>query len=59
MKHKLALRASLTGSVFMDDVHISNDSLLPKAKGLGGPFTCLNSARYMQHSINPFPINIR
>ena len=45
MKNKLALRASLTGSVFLDDVRVSNDSLLPKVKGLGGPFACLNSAR--------------
>jgi len=46
IKHKLALRASLTGSIFLDNVHVSTDALLPKAKGLGGPFTCLNSARY-------------
>lgn len=45
MKNKLALRASITGSIFLDDVQVSNDSLLPKAKGLGGPFACLNSAR--------------
>ncbi|KAF8526067.1 acyl-CoA dehydrogenase domain-containing protein [Hysterangium stoloniferum] len=46
IKNKLSLRASLTGSIFMDDVRISNDGVLPKTKGLGGPFTCLNSARY-------------
>lgn len=36
----------MTGSIFLDNVHVSTDALLPKAKGLGGPFTCLNSARY-------------
>ncbi|GJJ08478.1 hypothetical protein Clacol_002696 [Clathrus columnatus] len=46
IKHKLALRASLTGSIFMDEVYIGRDALLPHAKGLAGPFTCLNSARY-------------
>lgn len=46
IKHKLALRASLTGSIFMDEVRVGNDALLPGAKGLGAPFTCLNSARY-------------
>ena len=45
MKNKLSLRASLTGSIFLDDVHVPQDSLLPKVKGLGGPFACLNSAR--------------
>lgn len=45
IKHKLALRASLTGSVFLDEVHVSTAALLPNAKGLGGPFTCLNNAR--------------
>ncbi|KAF8891800.1 glutaryl-CoA dehydrogenase [Infundibulicybe gibba] len=46
IKNKIALRVSLTGSVFMDSVHVSHDSLLPKTKGLGSPFSCLNSARY-------------
>lgn len=30
----------------MDEVRVGNDALLPGAKGLGAPFTCLNSARY-------------
>ncbi|EKD00344.1 Glutaryl-CoA dehydrogenase [Trichosporon asahii var. asahii CBS 8904] len=44
--HKLALRASVTGSVFMDSVKVGEDALLPKSNGLGAPFSCLNSARY-------------
>ncbi|KAF9071633.1 acyl-CoA dehydrogenase NM domain-like protein [Rhodocollybia butyracea] len=46
IKNKISLRVSLTGSVFMDNVHVSQDALLPKSKGLGAPFSCLNSARY-------------
>lgn len=46
IKNKLALRCSITGSVFMDNVNVGHDALLPKAKGLGGPFGCLNSARF-------------
>ncbi|KAJ7668661.1 glutaryl-CoA dehydrogenase [Mycena polygramma] len=46
IKNKIALRVSLTGSIFMDSVHVSQDALLPESKGLGSPFSCLNSARY-------------
>jgi glutaryl-CoA dehydrogenase len=46
IKNKVALRASLTGSIFMDAVRVDHDSLLPKTKGLGSAFECLNSARY-------------
>ncbi|KAJ6495813.1 acyl-CoA dehydrogenase NM domain-like protein [Mycena vitilis] len=46
IKNKIALRVSLTGSIFLDSVHVSQDALLPKSKGLGSPFSCLNSARY-------------
>ncbi|KAF7296093.1 Glutaryl-CoA dehydrogenase [Mycena kentingensis (nom. inval.)] len=46
IKNKIALRASITGSIFMDSVRVGQDALLPKARGLGGPFACLNSARY-------------
>ncbi|KAG8992791.1 hypothetical protein FRB90_000902 [Tulasnella sp. 427] len=46
IKNKLALRASITGSVFMDNVRVSQSSLLPKSLGLGSPFSCLSSARY-------------
>ncbi|MDC0404136.1 acyl-CoA dehydrogenase [Porticoccaceae bacterium] len=43
---KLALRASVTGEIVMDDVLVSDDHLLPNVEGLKGPFGCLNSARY-------------
>jgi glutaryl-CoA dehydrogenase len=43
---KFSLRASITGMIFMDDVHIPASAMLPKVKGLGGPFGCLNNARY-------------
>nr|XP_019009379.1 glutaryl-CoA dehydrogenase [Kwoniella pini CBS 10737]OCF48160.1 glutaryl-CoA dehydrogenase [Kwoniella pini CBS 10737] len=46
IKNKLALRASITGSVFMEDVKIPSDAILPKSGGLGSPFSCLNNARY-------------
>ncbi|MBV1928491.1 MAG: acyl-CoA dehydrogenase family protein, partial [Gammaproteobacteria bacterium] len=42
---KLALRASVTGEIVMDEVFVSEDHLLPNVKGLKGPFGCLNSAR--------------
>jgi glutaryl-CoA dehydrogenase len=44
--NKLALRASITGSIFMDDVKAPHDALMPNAVGLGAAFACLNSARY-------------
>ena len=47
IKNKVALRASVTGSIFMDSVRVPHDALLPKSKGLGAPFSCLNSARYV------------
>jgi glutaryl-CoA dehydrogenase len=43
---KLSLRASITGEVVMDNVEVGEDALLPGARGLGGPFGCLNRARY-------------
>ena len=43
---KLSLRASATGQVVMENVFCSEDKVLPKVSGLGGPFQCLNSARY-------------
>ncbi|WWC95801.1 hypothetical protein V866_002667 [Kwoniella sp. B9012] len=46
IKNKLALRASITGSIFMDNVKIPSDAILPKSSGLGSPFSCLNNARY-------------
>ncbi|MBL4614093.1 MAG: acyl-CoA dehydrogenase [Magnetovibrio sp.] len=43
---KLSLRASITGEIVMDGVDVPQENLLPNAKGLGGPFGCLNKARY-------------
>jgi glutaryl-CoA dehydrogenase len=43
---KVGLRTSVTGQIVMDEVWVPEDSLLPGAAGLKGPFTCLNSARY-------------
>ena len=43
---KFALRASATGMIFMDQVFISEDKVLPNVQSFKGPFTCLNSARY-------------
>ena len=43
---KLALRASITGEIVMDEVFVSEDQLLPNVEGLKGPFGCLNNARY-------------
>jgi glutaryl-CoA dehydrogenase len=43
---KVSLRASTTGGIVMDDVHVSEDALLPDVQGLKGPFGCLNRARY-------------
>jgi len=43
---KLSLRASITGEIVLDDVEVGEEALLPGAEGLGGPFGCLNSARY-------------
>jgi glutaryl-CoA dehydrogenase len=43
---KFSLRASITGMIFMDDVKVPAANMLPKAKGLSGPFGCLNNARY-------------
>lgn len=46
IKHKLALRCSATGSIFMDNVKVGHDAILPHGSGMGAPFSCLNSARY-------------
>ncbi|PID46487.1 MAG: acyl-CoA dehydrogenase [Proteobacteria bacterium] len=42
---KLALRASVTGEIVMEDVFVPEENLLPNVQGLRGPFGCLNSAR--------------
>lgn len=43
---KFALRSSITGMIFMDNVVVPKENVLPFVRGLKGPFTCLNSARY-------------
>ncbi len=43
---KMSLRASVTGEIVLEDVFIPEENLLPNAKGLAGPFGCLNRARY-------------
>jgi len=43
---KLALRASITGEIVMDEVFVPEDQLMPNVEGLKGPFGCLNNARY-------------
>jgi glutaryl-CoA dehydrogenase len=46
IKGKVSLRASVTGEIVLANVEVGEDALLPKAKGLGGPFSCLNKARF-------------
>ena len=46
IKGKLYLRASITGSISLNDVAVYEDALLPHVEGLKGPFSCLNKARY-------------
>jgi glutaryl-CoA dehydrogenase len=43
---KLSLRASVTGEIVLDGAEVPEENLLPDAKGLAGPFGCLNNARY-------------
>ncbi len=43
---KVGLRASITGEVVMDGVFCPEENAFPEVRGLKGPFTCLNSARY-------------
>jgi len=43
---KVGLRTSVTGQVVMDGVFCPEENALPSVRGLKGPFTCLNSARY-------------
>jgi glutaryl-CoA dehydrogenase len=42
---KLSLRASITGEIVLEDAFVPEENLLPNAKGLAGPFGCLNVAR--------------
>ncbi len=43
---KFSLRASITGQIAMQDVFVPAGNMLPHVKGLRGPFSCLNNARY-------------
>ncbi|MEX0779139.1 MAG: acyl-CoA dehydrogenase [Balneolales bacterium] len=43
---KMSLRASLTGELIFEDVFVPDENVFPDVRGLKGPFTCLNSARY-------------
>ena len=43
---KVGLRASITGEIVMDGVFVPEENAFPDVRGLKGPFTCLNSARY-------------
>ncbi len=43
---KLSLRTSVTGEIVLDRAVVPEENLLPNAKGLAGPFGCLNNARY-------------
>jgi glutaryl-CoA dehydrogenase len=46
VKRKLSLRASITGEIVLDNVRLPASAMLPKAKGLRGPLSCLSEARY-------------
>ncbi len=46
IKGKFSLRASITSELVLEDCRIPAANLMPEAKGLGGPFSCLNQARY-------------
>jgi glutaryl-CoA dehydrogenase len=46
IKGKVGLRTSITGEIVMDNVFCPEENAFPTVRGLKGPFTCLNSARY-------------
>ncbi|MER8124798.1 acyl-CoA dehydrogenase family protein, partial [Acinetobacter baumannii] len=43
---KFSVRASPTGQIFMDDVFVPDENVLPNGVGLKAPFACLNNARF-------------
>jgi glutaryl-CoA dehydrogenase len=43
---KLSLRASITGDIMLDEVKVPLTNIFPTVKGLKGPFSCLNNARF-------------
>ena len=46
IKGKLSLQASITGEIVMDQVFVPEENMFPTVRGLKGPFSCLNMARY-------------
>ena len=46
IKHKFSLRASVTSSLYFDNVRVADEQRLPGVKGLKGPLSCLTQARY-------------
>ena len=46
LEGKFSLRASVTGQIFLDNVLVSEDKVLPEVQSFKGPFSCLNMARY-------------
>ncbi|NIJ13700.1 glutaryl-CoA dehydrogenase [Saccharomonospora amisosensis] len=46
VKHKLSLRASLTAELVLDGVRLPADAVFPEVRGLRGPLSCLNEARF-------------
>jgi glutaryl-CoA dehydrogenase len=46
IKHKQSLRASVTGEIVLDDVRLPASAAFPEVRGLKGPLSCLNEARY-------------
>ncbi|HEX2374711.1 MAG TPA: acyl-CoA dehydrogenase family protein [Actinomycetota bacterium] len=43
---KLSLRASVTSELVLEDCRLGADAVLPEARGMGGPLSCLNEARF-------------
>jgi glutaryl-CoA dehydrogenase len=46
LEGKFSLRASVTGQIFLDDVFVGENKILPQVQSFKGPFSCLNMARY-------------
>jgi glutaryl-CoA dehydrogenase len=46
IKHKGSLRASVTSELVLEDVRLPSDAIFPEVRGLKGPLSCLNEARY-------------
>lgn len=46
IKHKMSLRASVTSELVLDGVRLPAEAALPEVRGLKGPLSCLNEARY-------------